>query len=95
MPKKTENLKEAMGEVKEHVREDVEKKVDELQKKGEELIAEGKKLLEEAGKQAGEFKEEVEEKWLANCKKYILTNPFKAVFIAFGIGYIWAKIFRR
>lgn len=85
---KTENLKEAIEETKEHIKSEITTKTETIKSKGEDIF-------QEAKCKAMEWKEEVAERWLNDTTDYIKAHPVKCILTAFGLGYLAGRIFRR
>ncbi|MBP7462484.1 MAG: hypothetical protein KBA26_14460 [Candidatus Delongbacteria bacterium] len=85
---KTDNLKEAFDETKEHLKSEVNTKTGTIKTKGEDIF-------QEAKCKAMEWKEEVAERWLNDATDYVKAHPIKCVLSAFGLGYVIGRLFRR
>jgi len=94
MPK-TENLKEAIDETKEHLKNEVNSKKEDLFKKGEDLLDEGKKIYTDTEGKVLSWKNEMGEKWIGEVSSYVKENPIKSVLMAIGGGFILGKLFKK
>jgi ElaB/YqjD/DUF883 family membrane-anchored ribosome-binding protein len=77
---------------------DLDQKIESLKEKAKGFVEQGSEKVEELKSKVVEAKEQVMAKgsaFLDRATATIKANPLKSVAIAFGVGYIGMRIFRR
>ena len=76
----------------------VEHKLDALKEKASRLVEEGSEKVDQIKHRVVDAKDQAMARggqFLDQCTSFIQANPLKSVAIAFGVGYIGMRIFRR